>query len=210
MYIYKIGKYLVYPNGSIYSCIQNKFLKHDIDRLGYHQVTLRLNRKPKRFKVHRLVAMGYVKNPNPELYNQVNHKDGNKGNNAAENLEWCDSYLNNKHARETGLNNISASNRKRWQNEEFAKQTSKKMSIAQSRAHRVCDKNPNNKYLIYENEKMISRQELSEIVGYSLSYTDVLIKKAAVGQRHPIFDRYEITIIDKRKCTDYRKHANAA
>ena len=57
---------------------------------------------------------------------------------------------------------------------------------------------------------MISRQELSEIVGYSLSYTDVLIKKAAVGQRHPIFDRYQIKIIDKRKCTDYRKHANVA
>ena len=53
---------------------------------------------------------------------------------------------------------------------------------------------------------MISRQELSEIVGYSLSYTDVLINKAAMGQRHPIFDRYQIKIIDKRKCTDYRKH----
>lgn len=37
--------------------------------------------------VHRLVAMQYVPNPDPEHLTVVNHKDGNKSNNHADNLE---------------------------------------------------------------------------------------------------------------------------
>ena len=37
--------------------------------------------------VHRLVATAFV--PNPNGYKEVNHKDENKKNNNADNLEWC-------------------------------------------------------------------------------------------------------------------------
>lgn len=37
---------------------------------------------------HRLVASLFVDNPNPKIYNQVNHIDGNKLNNVYTNLEW--------------------------------------------------------------------------------------------------------------------------
>ena len=48
--------------------------------------------------VHKLVALAWVKNPNPmELY-MVNHKDGNKHNPHASNLEWCDYSGNVQHA----------------------------------------------------------------------------------------------------------------
>ena len=37
--------------------------------------------------MHRFVAEAFVENPNG--YREVNHKDENKNNNYAENLEWC-------------------------------------------------------------------------------------------------------------------------
>ncbi len=51
--------------------------------------------------IHRLVAMAFV--PNPHGLSMVNHIDGNKANNHAENLEWVDNSRNQKHAAETGL-----------------------------------------------------------------------------------------------------------
>ena len=51
--------------------------------------------------VHRIVAEVFV--PNPYGYSEVNHKDGNKKNNCAANLEWVTHKRNIEHARETGL-----------------------------------------------------------------------------------------------------------
>lgn len=53
--------------------------------------------------VHRLVALAWVVNPEPNKFNVVNHKDGNKHNNDHTNLEWCDYGQNNRHARDSGL-----------------------------------------------------------------------------------------------------------
>lgn len=42
--------------------------------------------KPSRIAVHKIIASLWVKNPN--RYDTIHHKDGNKHNNAASNLEW--------------------------------------------------------------------------------------------------------------------------
>lgn len=52
---------------------------------GYFKINLRLNKVPKTVYVHRIVAKAFVENPNN--YNCVNHKDENKANNNADNLE---------------------------------------------------------------------------------------------------------------------------
>jgi hypothetical protein len=64
-------------------------------------VDLHKHNKPKRHKVHRLVAKHFIDNPNGFRF--VNHKDGNKHNSRAENLEWCTSSQNQLHAYAIGL-----------------------------------------------------------------------------------------------------------
>lgn len=53
--------------------------------------------------VHRVIALTFI--DNPRGLNCVNHKDGDKGNNRADNLEWCTNAENLRHAESTGLAN---------------------------------------------------------------------------------------------------------
>ena len=55
--------------------------------------------------VHRLVAKAFI--PNPQNKHFVNHKDGDKRNNHADNLEWCTRQENEIHAWRIGLKTVS-------------------------------------------------------------------------------------------------------
>lgn len=71
---------------------------------GYHQISLSINKKQKSYRVHRLVALTFLENPDNKP--QVNHKDGIKSNNLLDNLEWATALENNVHAYDTGLNGV--------------------------------------------------------------------------------------------------------
>lgn len=69
---------------------------------GYLRVGLRKNGEAqKKFFVHRLVAEAFLP-PVPGKH-FVNHKDGDKRNNKPDNLEWCTTSENQKHAYQIGL-----------------------------------------------------------------------------------------------------------
>ena len=81
---------------------KGKMLKPFYTERGYKRIGLSQKGKVKYYTIHKLVAMAFISNPNN--LPQVNHKDGNKENNKVDNLEWCDSIYNNRHARIMGLN----------------------------------------------------------------------------------------------------------
>lgn len=72
-----------------------------VNRKGYLEIKLQKGAIKKPCRVHRLVAQAFI--PNPNNLPQINHKDGDKKNNKATNLEWCDNSHNIKHAYENRL-----------------------------------------------------------------------------------------------------------
>jgi hypothetical protein len=107
--------FIVYSNGTIYRPTQKRTRRDGVVREikggwvatrvrnadtgkggGYEYVDLWINNKTEYWLMHRLVAKLFVDNPNN--YPQVNHKDGNRSNNDASNLEWVSASENQKHA----------------------------------------------------------------------------------------------------------------
>lgn len=75
---------------------KEKILAKKRHRSGYDTVVLCKNAEKKNKSIHILVAQAFV--DNPQRKPQVNHKDGNKHNNCAENLEWVTASENIKHS----------------------------------------------------------------------------------------------------------------
>ena len=98
-----------YPNYSISTCgkVKNNtsgnILNTSVHRNGYEIINIKPNGRGagKTLKVHRLVAITFI--PNPDNKPQVNHLDGDKCNNHLENLEWATASENMKHAVKNGL-----------------------------------------------------------------------------------------------------------
>lgn len=78
-----------------------RIIKPSVGRGGYEKIKLFKDGKRHYFSAHRLVAETFLFNP--ENKKEVNHKDGNKLNNCADNLEWCTPSENQIHAFEMGL-----------------------------------------------------------------------------------------------------------
>jgi len=92
--------YEVSSDGRVRSKISGKIVVGDVNAVGYKRVTLYVPKKERVF-VHRLVASHFVEGENDGLV--VNHVDGCKTNNSAENLEWVTRSENDKHAFRLGL-----------------------------------------------------------------------------------------------------------
>lgn len=86
--------YLIRDDGTVWSEKRNRILKGTIERNEYHTVYLSFNNKQYNFMIHRLVAEAFCENPNH--YTIVHHKDENKQNNCADNLEWVTTQENIK------------------------------------------------------------------------------------------------------------------
>ena len=80
--------YLIYPDGRVFSKYKNDFMKPNKDGRGYYYVHLYKDGKSKPHRIHRLVAIHYI--PNPQNKKEVDHKFRDKSDNRVENLQWVD------------------------------------------------------------------------------------------------------------------------
>ena len=96
--------FMVSDAGRVFSKRSNKILKQTKTATGYLVIsTIVGGRKGKYLtrKVHRWVAEAFIENPHGKP--SVNHIDGDKTNNVAENLEWVTHSENTKHAYQKNL-----------------------------------------------------------------------------------------------------------
>lgn len=85
------GRYIVSRNGSVRNR-SGKPVRLELSQRGYYRVYLSKNGVVQRFRVHRLVASAFI--PNPNNLPQVDHINGVKTDNRAENLRWVTNKQN--------------------------------------------------------------------------------------------------------------------
>jgi hypothetical protein len=79
------GLYKINILGDVWTCRNNRVLKPTIV-LGYKRVTLSKDGKRKSYKIHRLIMLHFV--PNPNNLKCVDHINRIKHDNRIENLRW--------------------------------------------------------------------------------------------------------------------------
>ena len=80
---------------------KGRIITGSIQKTGYRRLILSDGKRKEYKFVHQIVAEAFI--PNPENKPCINHKNGRKLDNRANNLEWCTYKENNDHAQKTGL-----------------------------------------------------------------------------------------------------------
>ena len=150
-------KRVVVRNNNRPLLVEEKILKPHILKKGkYLRISLRNNGIRKMYLVHRLVSEAFI--PNPNNYQQVNHKDENTLNNCVSNLEYCDVLYNNNYG--TRNKRISEKHKGVLFSEEHKKKLSKALTNRSDKSKPVLqiDKNTNEVIAVFPSAAEAGRQ----------------------------------------------------
>ena len=86
--------YQISSLGQVKNVISGKILKTCFDGGGYLIVSLRKNGVKKTCKIHRLVGLHFI--PNPDNKPLIDHKNRIKTDNRIDNLRWATTFENNQ------------------------------------------------------------------------------------------------------------------
>ena len=84
--------YKIYNNGEVFNTKTNTYLKPWIDNIGYKRVALHNNDKRTFYRIHRLIALYYI--PNPNSCSVVDHINRIRTDNRIDNLRWVTQQQN--------------------------------------------------------------------------------------------------------------------
>lgn len=90
--------------GDVWNIERKIKMKIRLDKDGYEIVNLRYKGISKTEKIHRLIALAYIENPDNKP--QINHIDSNRQNNSIDNLEWVTPKENVIHSFQVGHRTI--------------------------------------------------------------------------------------------------------
>lgn len=146
--------YTINSDGEVYSDVSGIMKTRNKGNTEYQIINfMTVDGKKKTFRLHRLVLLAFSPINNPENM-EVNHIDGNKKNNKLDNLEWCSSSQNQKHAFTNGLQKP-----RRGEKSNFSKLT------------------PNQIKQIFDLKKQGKTQkEISDIIGCTRSNISYILK----------------------------------
>lgn len=86
--------YTVTKDGKVFSPFGKELNPWVENNSGYKLIRIRIDKKPKCLRLHRLVAEAWLPNPHNKTF--VKHKNDNKNDNTVDNLEWGENSDNTK------------------------------------------------------------------------------------------------------------------
>lgn len=107
--VFKYKKTKVRSGSSASIPIRPKILQTNVKYKGYCHIKLCKGSKTYEYSAHRIVALHFCKGYKRGYV--VNHKDEDKSNNRADNLEWCTDLYNHRYG--TSIQRIAESNSKK-------------------------------------------------------------------------------------------------